>query len=151
MNHAKRVIPMSDSSVSIKPEDIQPTVLPDAFIQSDNYVKVGLVPAPVKKQYGREQIARLIAICIFKQVLPIAAVQALFNIQRLSYDAPTAFDYVVDQLEASIRAAFSVEQTPVPDTAHQVTRESLLVRSAVSSFVSKAYLMSYLKFNGFNS
>ena len=197
MNHAKRVIPMSDSSVSIKPEDIQPTVLPDAFIQSDivrklnndqlpnvtlyrdqvieyvalwmeplsicveqpvitpsminNYVKVGLVPAPVKKQYGREQIARLIAICIFKQVLPIAAVQALFNIQRLSYDAPTAFDYVVDQFEASIRSAFSVEQTPVPDTAHQVTRESLLVRSAVSSFVSKAYLMSYLKFNGFNS
>ncbi|MFR7671453.1 MAG: DUF1836 domain-containing protein [Collinsella sp.] len=43
----------------------------------NNYVKVGLVPAPVKKQYGREQIARLIAICIFKQVLPIAAVQAL--------------------------------------------------------------------------
>ena len=117
----------------------------------NNYVKVGLVPAPVKKQYGREQIARLIAICIFKQVLPIAAVQALFNIQRLSYDAPTAFDYVVDQLEASIRSAFSVEQTPVSDTAHQVTRESLLVRSAVSSFVSKAYLMSYLKFNGFNS
>ena len=192
MNHAKRVIPMSDTSVSIKPEDIQPTVLPDAFIQSEivrklntlslprydqlpnvtlyrdqvieyveqpvitpsminNYVKVGLVPAPVKKQYGREQIARLIAICIFKQVLPIAAVQALFNIQRLSYDAPTAFDYVVDQLEASIRSAFSVEQTPVPDTAHQVTRESLLVRSAVSSFVSKACLMSYLKFNGFNS
>lgn len=203
MNHVKHVIPMSDSSVSIKPEDIQPTVLPDAFIQSDivrklntlslprynqlpnmtlyrdqvieyvalwmeplsicvehpvitpsminNYVKVGLVPAPVKKQYGREQIARLIAICLFKQVLPIAAVQALFNIQRLSYDAPTAFDYVVDQLEASIRSAFSVEQAPVPDTAHQVTRESLLVRSAVSSFVSKAYLMSYLKFNGFNS
>ncbi len=56
----------------------------------NNYVKVGLVPAPVKKQYGREQIACLIAICLFKQVLPIAAVQALFNIQRLSYDAPTA-------------------------------------------------------------
>ena len=126
----------------------QPVITPSMI---NNYVKVGLVPAPVKKQYGREQIARLIAICIFKQVLPIAAVQALFNIQRLSYDAPTAFDYVVDQLEASIRAAFSVEQTPVPDTAHQVTRESLLVRSAVSSFVSKAYLMSYLKFNGFNS
>ena len=127
MNHVNHVIPMSDSSVSIKPEDIQPTVLPDAFIQSDivrklntlslprydqlpnvalyrdqvieyvalwmeplsicveqpvitpsminNYVKVGLVPAPVKKQYGREQIASLIAICIFKQVLPIAAVR----------------------------------------------------------------------------
>ena len=124
MNHVKHVIPMSDTSVSISPEDIQPTVLPDAFIQSDivrklntlslprynqlpnvtlyrdqvieyielwmeplsicveqpvitpsminNYVKVGLVPSPVKKQYGREQIARLIAICIFKQVRLVA-------------------------------------------------------------------------------
>ena len=35
MNHVNHVIPMSDSSVSIKPEDIQPTVLPDAFIQTD--------------------------------------------------------------------------------------------------------------------
>ena len=35
MNHVKHVIPMSDMSVSISPEDIQPTVLPDAFIQSD--------------------------------------------------------------------------------------------------------------------
>lgn len=35
MNHAKHVIPMSDTSASISPEDIQPTVLPDAFIQSD--------------------------------------------------------------------------------------------------------------------
>lgn len=122
MNHVKHVIPMSDTSVSISPEDIQPTVLPDAFIQSDivrklntlslprynqlpnvtlyrdqvieyielwmeplsicveqpvitpsminNYVKVGLVPSPVKKQYGREQIARLIAICILSRCCP---------------------------------------------------------------------------------
>lgn len=122
MNHAKHVIPMSDTSVSIKPEDIQPTVLPDAFIQSDmvgklnalslprydqlpnvtlyrdqvieyvalwmeplsicveqpvitpsminNYVKVDLVPAPVKKQYGREQIARLIPFVSLSRCCP---------------------------------------------------------------------------------
>lgn len=40
MNHVKHVIPMSDSSVSIKPEDIQPTVLPDAFIQSEIVCKL---------------------------------------------------------------------------------------------------------------
>lgn len=63
----------------------QPVITPSMI---NNYVKIGLVPAPVKKQYGREQIARLIAICIFKQVLPIAAVQALFNIQRLELRCP---------------------------------------------------------------
>ena len=46
MNHAKRVIPMSDSSVSIKPEDIQPTVLPDAFIQSDIVRKLNTLSLP---------------------------------------------------------------------------------------------------------
>lgn len=108
MNHVKHVIPMSDSSVSIKPEDIQPTVLPDAFIQSEivcklntlslsrydqlpnvtlyrdqvieyvalwmeplsicvehpvitpsminNYVKVGLVPAPVKSNMAASRL-----------------------------------------------------------------------------------------------
>lgn len=177
MNHVKHVIPMSDTSVSIKPEDIQPTVLPDAFIQSDmvgklnalslpryeqlpnvtlyrdqvieyvalwmeplsicveqpvitpsminNYVKVGLVPAPVKKQYGREQIARLIAICIFKQVLPIAAVQALFNTQRLTYDAPTAFDYVVEFVR---RFPSSRLPYPIPHIRLRANRCSYAVR-----------------------
>ena len=46
MNHAKRVIPMSDTSVSIKPEDIQPTVLPDAFIQSDIVRKLNTLSLP---------------------------------------------------------------------------------------------------------
>ena len=46
MNHVKHVIPMSDSSVSIKPEDIQPTVLPDAFIQSDIVRKLNTLSLP---------------------------------------------------------------------------------------------------------
>lgn len=200
MAQSKRVIPMSDSSERIKPEDVKPTVLPDSYIKSEvaqqlsaftlprfdalphvslyrdqvieyiercleplsicveqplitpsminNYVKVGLVPAPIKKQYGREQVARLMVICLFKQALPIAAIQALFNMQRLSYNEDVAYDYVVDQLERSLQSAFSAEQKPVPDTATVVTRESLLVRSAVSSFVSKAYLIGYLNFTG---
>lgn len=123
----------------------QPLITPSMV---NNYVKIGLVPAPVKKQYGREQVARFMVICLFKQALPIAAIQALFNMQRLSYNADVAYDYVVDQLERSLQSAFSAQQEPVPDTATVVTRESLLVRSAVSSFVSKAYLIGYLNFTG---
>ena len=50
MNHVKHVIPMSDSSVSIKPEDIQPTVLPDAFIQSDIVRKLNSLSLPRYEQ-----------------------------------------------------------------------------------------------------
>lgn len=199
MSRSPAVISMSDSGGPIGPEDIAPTVLPDAFLTSDiaqaartfrlpryaelpamplyrdqvatyveqlfaplatcsdgpwitasmvnNYVKHGLIPAPVKKQYGRPQLARLIVICIFKQFLPMAAIERLFSIQRMTYPEATAFDYVAVELEGALRAAFS-QGRQLDDTAHRVTRESLLVRSAVGAFAAKAYLMSYLRFSG---
>lgn len=112
----------------------------------NNYVKMGLVPSPVKKQYGREHIARLITICIFKQIVPIAAIESLFTIQKYSYHAEQAFDYIGTELEAGLHAAFSMDGQKTQDTAKNVTRESLLVRSAITAFVSKAYLMGYLTY-----
>lgn len=43
----------------------------------NNYVKLGVMPAPVRKRYTRTHLAHLIMICSLKSVLPIASVQAL--------------------------------------------------------------------------
>lgn len=43
----------------------------------NNYVRMKIMPAPVKKKYYRSHIAYLIMICTLKQSLPIAAVQKL--------------------------------------------------------------------------
>ena len=45
----------------------------------NNYVKLGLMPPPVKKKYGREQLADLIMICVMKQVIPISIVRELIR------------------------------------------------------------------------
>ena len=116
----------------------------------NNYVKAGLISAPVKKQYGREHIARLIVICIFKQVLSIQAIARLFRIQKLTYLVDVAFDYVATELENAVHTAFSLGDAPIPDSASQVARESLLVRNAVMAFAAKAYLMGYLHYLGFD-
>lgn len=115
----------------------------------NNYVKAGLVPAPEKKQYGREQVARLIVICVFKQVLSIQATSSLFKIQRLTYNIDVAYDYVARELENALHAAFSLDLLPMADTASRVTRESLLVRNAVIAFATKAHLIGYLRFIGY--
>lgn len=114
----------------------------------NNYVKSGLIAPPQKRLYGREQIARLLVICIFKQVLSISAIAALFRIQTMTYMVDVAYDYVATELENGVTAAFGLDTDPLPDTAHRVTRESLLVRNAVSAFVSKMYLLGYLRFIG---
>jgi len=43
----------------------------------NNYVKMRLLPPPVKKKYGRKHIALLIMICTFKQSLSMAAVEQM--------------------------------------------------------------------------
>lgn len=43
----------------------------------NNYVKLKLMPAPVKKKYGRIHLAYLIIICILKQTLGMSTIQKL--------------------------------------------------------------------------
>ena len=45
----------------------------------NNYVKNGLIEHPEKKKYTKEQISRLIMICILKSVLSIQDIAALLN------------------------------------------------------------------------
>lgn len=48
----------------------------------NNYVKLKVIPAPVKKRYGREHLAYLLMICILKQTLAISTVVTLLEQQR---------------------------------------------------------------------
>ena len=50
--------------------DDVPKLINKAII--NNYVKLGYIPAPVKKKYSKEHIAYLVVVCSLKQVMPIA-------------------------------------------------------------------------------
>lgn len=45
----------------------------------NNYVKNGIIPAPVKKKYSRTHLFRLIIICVMKPVLPINDIGTLIE------------------------------------------------------------------------
>ncbi|MBE6991163.1 MAG: DUF1836 domain-containing protein [Ruminococcaceae bacterium] len=68
-----------------------------------NYVKKGVVTAPVKKQYNADQIAYLMFVTIGKTVLSIENITQLFSMQKLVYDAPTAYDYFCCEFENILR------------------------------------------------
>ena len=112
----------------------------------NNYVKMHLVPSPEKKQYGKPQIASILVICIFKQVLPMSVIKSLFKMQKLTYKDSVAFNYVGSELENAIRSSFSSKPIPVDDIAQTMTRESLLVRSVVTSFAARNHLLAYMKY-----
>ena len=45
----------------------------------NNYVKMKVMPAPVKKKYTREHLMYLIIICVLKQVMPLSSVETVLK------------------------------------------------------------------------
>ena len=45
----------------------------------NNYVKLGIMPAPVKKKYSREHLAYLVIICSLKQVMSIPNIKIMID------------------------------------------------------------------------
>lgn len=47
----------------------------------NNYVKLGIIPPPVKKRYSREHICYLFIVCMLKSVMPISLISYIIETQ----------------------------------------------------------------------
>lgn len=92
------------SAVSNEEKLITPTMI-------NNYVKMKIVPAPVKKKYSKMHMAYLIMVCTLKQTLSISAISRMLPADmseeelRAVYDSfsknqAKAFSYTTKQIVA---------------------------------------------------
>ncbi len=99
-----------------------------------NYVKKGLIPSPVKKQYYADQIAYLFFISIAKQVLSMENIIALAEQQQKTYTIPVAYDYFCMELENMLYFVFgltdTVEEVGVTNTHQKNMLRSLIIAAA---------------------
>ena len=109
-----------------------------------NYVKKGLIASPMKKQYGRDQIAYLIFIAICKSVLSLDALDAFLQIQRQTYPLQKAYDYFVREFESLLMFTFELTDTAdmFPETSSDGKR---LLYTCIIAAVQKVYLEKYLE------
>ena len=91
----------------------------------NNYVKMGAVPPPVKKRYGREHLAMLIMLCLLKQVLPIVSVKMLLD-RRIEKDGlSAAYDGFCTLYEQAGQAAAAALEDAEGTGAEQILRAAL--------------------------
>lgn len=76
-----------------------------------NYVKKGVIDAPVKKQYYRDQIGYLIYVSVAKNAMSIELITKMFQMQKDTYDCPTAYDYFCTELENMLRYISGLKDT----------------------------------------
>ena len=84
----------------------------EKFITSsmiNNYVKLGIIPPPVKKKYSKKHMAYLLVICSLKQTLDMCTIQKIFPLEeddkliKRNYDAflrnqHKAHGYVIEKV-----------------------------------------------------
>jgi len=109
-----------------------------------NYVKKGLIDNPVKKQYGREQIAYLFFIAVAKSVLSLDALTGFIKLQQQTYTLPKAYDYFCDQFESLLAFTFEVTDT-MEMCGEDNTDEKRLLFTCIVAAVQKVYLEKCLE------
>ena len=76
----------------------------------NNYVKLGVMPPPVKKRYTREHLAHLIIICLLKTCFPIASIQKLVKYELAANEPREVYDRFCSAFEETNRMAAELTQ-----------------------------------------
>ena len=108
-----------------------------------NYVKKDLIDNPVKKQYGREQIAYLFFIVIAKTVLTLEDIQLIIQLQKHSYPAQVAYDYFRLEMENVLGYVFGLKDT-LDNIGETATHEKSILRNTIIAVAHKVYIDQYL-------
>lgn len=108
-----------------------------------NYVKKGLIPNAVKKQYNREQIAQLIFITVTKQSISIDGLALMLSVQNSTYATKVAYEYFRLELMNLLEYVFGRKK--VPDAVGvENTEQKYFLRAAITAVAHKMYLDKYM-------
>ena len=103
----------------------------------NNYVKMGIMPAPEKKKYSRQHIAYLIVICVLKQVYSISDIGKLISLTIEYFELSKAYNRFCANLELSVKNVFTRKEFP---HVEKMTEEQYLLKNVVQSVADKLYV-----------
>ena len=104
-----------------------------------NYVKKGVIPKPVKKQYYAEHIAYLMFVVFAKNLVSIEEIGLLIEMQRNSYALATAYDYMVCEMENILSFLYGNSST-LSTLGDTVSEEKDLFRNLLYSSAHVIYM-----------
>ena len=104
-----------------------------------NYVKQSIIARPVKKMYGREQIADLVFIAVAKTVLPLDDIKRILEIKRDGHDPEEAYDFFCEEYERVIQSICDIDSAPVA-AQHGEPPLNEMLRLIVTTSAHKIYL-----------
>jgi len=109
-----------------------------------NYVKLGLVDPPIKKQYHAEQLAYLFFVAVAKNVVSMDNIKVLLQMQKATYPTPVAYDYFCDELKNMVCFVFGLKDT-VEKIGTRNSEEKTIFRSIIIAVSHILYVQHQLE------
>lgn len=107
----------------------------------NNYVRMKVMPPPVKKRYSRVHLAYLVIICTLKQSLSISCIQRMLPEDHGEAAARTLYEDFVRQYRSAIRFLCSL---PVQGGRLEIGKNARLPLEGESSLVTTSAILSTL-------
>ena len=120
----------------------------------NNYVKLKIIPAPVKKSYNKEHFAYLVMICILKQTLAISSIVKMINLQlqkksvkQLYNEFCTIYENVIPFVSMEdTRDADITDSAELPEDSDDIN--AFILKSAILSTAGKFICEGVLALTG---
>ncbi|MGN1299082.1 MAG: DUF1836 domain-containing protein [Candidatus Scatovivens sp.] len=103
----------------------------------NNYVKHGVIKPPENKKYSKSHLARLIVICILKQIYSINDIKNLIKLALDTSEIQISYNSFCIELENAINLTFNGIKT---NEEIEMTKEKYILKNVAQSFVSKIYV-----------
>lgn len=127
-------------NLHLQPHFSNEEVLTNAMV--NNYVKNNLIDPPIKKQYNKEQIAKLFVICVLKQAYSMQEIKALINIALNASSIDIAYNKFCNLFEEALLCTY--EKKDFIDTVSKNDNQYLL-KSVLLSCSYKIYVKNIVK------
>lgn len=125
-----QVVSLTDKYLGALCAQDEPALTPSMI---NNYVKNQIIPAPVKKKYSREHIAKLLVICILKPIMEISAIADIMERIEKLFGTEKMLDDFADMFEKRLRA---LSKNISASLENEDKSEALLSAFAIENAVS---------------
>jgi DNA-binding transcriptional MerR regulator len=133
-----QVIDLMNKYLSFSRTEEDPPVITHAMI--NNYVKLGMIPPPVKKKYSREHVAYLIIICCLKQALPISDIKELIEIRVKRTSIEETLNFFSDLYDNTLNTVIAIGKRFSKKTGDEILGDAaiyLAIGSSGSRYIAK--------------
>lgn len=103
----------------------------------NNYVKHGILKSPENKKYNKEHLAKIIVICILKQIYSINDISKLIKLALDTAQINVSYNRFATELEKSINLIFN--QIEAKDD-YEMTEERYILKNVTNSLACKLYV-----------